>query len=210
MLETFDFQILSGLHSICEIAGGFFNVLAKVMTFIGENGIWLFALSAVLMAFAKTRKIGVCLFGAVACGAMISNIILKENVERIRPYLCDSTYHEWWIAAGEEIAEGFSFPSGHATAAAAGMTALALIWDKRSLWVMVPYVLLMAFSRMYLMVHYPTDVIAGVCIGIFSGVVAYLITLAIYAILNKFSDKTLSKLILTDIDAGKLFRRKNG
>lgn len=206
MIEAFDYAILELYHGLAEAAGGFFTPLAKFVTFIGENGIWLFALSGILMCFAKTRKIGVCIFGAVSCGTMISTFILKDWVARIRP--CDiEQFRDWWITAGANVEEGFSFPSGHATVAAAGMTGLALIWKKKVLWFGVPYTILMCMSRNYLMAHYPSDVIAGVCVGVFSGIVAYLITLGIYAFLERFKENVICRWILVDIDAVLLFKK---
>ncbi|MCP6571144.1 hypothetical protein NL494_28655, partial [Klebsiella pneumoniae] len=60
--------------------------LAKFITLIGEKGLVLFALAFIFMLFSKTRKLGVCLFGAVCCGALITNIILKDLIARPRPF----------------------------------------------------------------------------------------------------------------------------
>lgn len=209
MIENFNIGILEFYHNLADVAGDLFTPLAKAMTFIGEGGVWLYILAGILFCFTKTRKMGVCLFGAVCCGALISNLILKDLVALPRPY--ESGIEElraWWVAAGGIKEESFSFPSGHATAAAAGMTALALIWNKKILWFGVPYVTLMCAARNYLIAHYPTDVLAGACIGVVSAIIAYFITLGIYAFLEKFPDWFFSRWVLTDIDAGKLFKGK--
>ena len=75
----FDNAILEFMHTLEEAAGGFITPLAKFITLIGEKGLWMFALAFVLMMFAKTRKLGICLFGAVCCGALITNIILTTT-----------------------------------------------------------------------------------------------------------------------------------
>ena len=119
-----DLGILSLLHTLSEHAGGLLTPLAKLVTLLGEKGILFFLLSLVLMCFAKTRPLGVCIFGAVCCGALITNILLKDWIARPRPFETLSVYRDWWQSIGSPAEDGFSFPSGHVTAAAAGMGAL--------------------------------------------------------------------------------------
>ncbi|MBP1587564.1 MAG: phosphatase PAP2 family protein [Clostridia bacterium] len=211
----FDHEILSFYHTLAEKGAKFFTPLAKFITLLGEKGILLLIAAVVLMCFAKTRKLGVCLFGAVCCGALITNIILKDLIGRPRPFeMMESDFRSWWLFIGAPPESDFSFPSGHATAAAAGMAALALAWNKKSLLGGVPYVILMCASRNYLMHHYPTDVLAGCGVGLFSAIVAFGITLLIFGLLEKYKDKKLARLLLYDIDAAKLIARlskkKNG
>ena len=204
-----DNNILSFWHTAAENAGGFLTPLAKIFTFIGEKGLWMLVLAVILMCFAKTRKIGVCLFGAVCCGALITNILLKDFIARPRPFEAEAVYRSWMAFVNGPNETGFSFPSGHVTAAAAGVLALAFTWSKKVLYAGVPYVALMCFARNYLMAHYPTDVLAGCAVGVLSAVIAYGITLGIYAVLEKYKNKKFPRLILSDLDAAKLFRRKN-
>ena len=82
-----DLGILSLLHTLSEHAGWLLTPLAKLVTLLGEKGILFFLLSLVLMCFAKTRPLGVCIFGAVCCGALITNILLKDWIARPRPFL---------------------------------------------------------------------------------------------------------------------------
>ncbi len=200
---AFDRNILEWMHELAESAGGILTPLMKIITVIGEKGLWMFALAAVLMCFSKTRKIGVCLFGAVACGALITNIILKDTVARLRPFENSELFAEWWKAVGSPAEEGFSFPSGHVTAAMAGITALVLAWRKKWMPLGYLYVIVMAFSRNYLMAHYPSDVIAAVIVGAISGVVAWFITKGIYWFLEKYQENKLCRFIL-DFDLIKL------
>ena len=118
----FDKLFLSFYHSICCSP---LTILFKIITFIGEKGVVFFAAALILMCFSKTRKTGVCLFGAVACGALITSIILKDLVARPRPFMFEP-FSDWYLAVGAPFEDDFSFPSGHVTAAAAGMTALRL------------------------------------------------------------------------------------
>ena len=97
----FDRAILEFMHGLAESCGGFLTPLMKLITLVGEKGLWMFALAAVLICFKKTRKIGVCLFGAVCCGALITNVLLKDQIARLRPFEWDpALYGEWWKAVG--------------------------------------------------------------------------------------------------------------
>lgn len=171
----FDNAILEFMHTLEEAAGGIITPMAKFITLIGEKGLWMFALAFVLMLFARTRKLGICLFGAVCCGALITNIILKDLIARPRPFEAMAPFLKYWKAVGSPAEDGFSFPSGHVTAAAAGMSAIMFVRGKKWILPSALYVFLMCFSRNYLMAHYPSDVLAASVVGLFSGFVAYLI-----------------------------------
>lgn len=176
-----DLGILSLMHSLAQKAGGVLTPLCKLITLLGEKGILFFLLALGLMCFAKTRPLGVCIFGAVCCGALITNILLKDAVARPRPFETLSVYRSWWQAIGSPAEDGFSFPSGHVTAAAAGMSALCFMRGRRWALPALGVVLLMAFARNYLMAHFPSDVLAAALIGVFSGWLAYRITRLIFA-----------------------------
>ena len=176
-----DLGILSLMHTFAEHAGGLLTPLCKLITLLGEKGILFFLLSLALMCFARTRPLGVCIFGAVCCGALITNILLKDWVARPRPFETLAVYRDWWLSIGAPAEDGFSFPSGHVTAAAAGMGALCFMRGRRWIWPAVGVVLVMMFSRNYLLAHFPSDVIAAALIGVFSAWVAYLITMQIFA-----------------------------
>lgn len=195
-LGGFDQSILSFMHQLAESAGVVLTPLMKVVTLIGEKGLWMFLLAAVLMCFAKSRKIGICLFGAVCCGALITNVVVKDWVARMRPFENSELYAQWWQFVGAPAEDGFSFPSGHVTAAMSGITALVLAWRKKWMPFGFLYVIVMAFSRNYLMAHYPSDVLAAVVVGAISGIVAWFITKGIYAFLEKHSQNKLCNFIL--------------
>lgn len=80
----YDKAILKIMHSLAGALGPVLTPLMKLITFLGEKGLLLLLLSLVLMCFARTRRIGVCVFGAVCCGALITNFILKDWIARPR------------------------------------------------------------------------------------------------------------------------------
>lgn len=192
----FDYAVLSFMHTLASGAGIILTPVMKFITLIGEKGIIILLLALVLMCFSKTRKAGICVFGAVCCGALITSICLKDAVRRIRPLEASQTFKSWWEFVGAPFEDGFSFPSGHVTAAAAGLTALCLTKGKKYIIPSAVFVLLMGMSRNYLMAHYPSDVIAGIIVGAVAAVIAYYITKLIYMMLNKYSKNGFCRFVL--------------
>ena len=183
----YDTAILSFAHKMAELAGSVLTPLNKIITLLGEKGILFFLLAVVLMLFPRFRRTGVCMFGAVCCGALITNIILKDQIARPRPFETVDQFRQWWEFIGAPAEDGFSFPSGHVKAAAAGVTSLCLMRGKRWFIPGAIWVLLMMFSRNYLMAHYPSDVLFALLVGVFSGFVAALITQLIFRFLENHS-----------------------
>ena len=189
----YDRMILSLLHSV---ANGFFTFLFKLITLLGEKGILFFLAAIILMCFPKTRKLGVCIFGAVCCGALITNVILKDAVARPRP-LTVLPYSQWWAEIKAPAEDGWSFPSGHVTAAAAGMVAIRLMRGKKWTVPAIVWILLMMIARNYLMAHYPTDVLAAAIIGVASAFTSYYITYFIFQFIYINRKKKWCGLVLT-------------
>ena len=108
------------------------------------------------------------LAAALVVDVILCNGILKHLVARTRP--CDvNTAIRLLIARPHD----FSFPSGHTAASFAAVTALYLA-DEKKLWkISCVVAVLIAFSRLYLYVHYPTDVLGGLAVGILSGMAGY-------------------------------------
>ncbi len=184
----FDQALLGVQHNAAVALGGILTPLMKIVTLLGEKGILFFLAAVVLALFPRTRKLAVCMFGAVCCGALITNILLKDNVARLRPFESVELYRQWWQFIGSPAEDGFSFPSGHVTAAAAGCMSLILVRGKRWILPGALWVALMAVSRNYLMAHYPSDVLAAAIIGVVSALIAYAITLLIFRILEDHDD----------------------
>ncbi len=193
----YDGAILKAMHALAESAGKVLTPVMKLITLLGEKGLLLFLLALVFMCFAKTRKFGVCVFGAVCCGALITNVILKDMVARPRPFEGLQQFTQYWQFLGSPAEDGFSFPSGHVTAAASGLTALCLITkDKRLIAPSAVIVVLMGISRNYLMAHYPSDVLFAMLIGVASAFIAWAITKLIYSFLEANEDNGFCSFVL--------------
>lgn len=186
--NSFDYSILNFWHTFAINTSGVFNIIFELISLIAEKGILFILLSIILMLFKDTRKYGICMFGAIALGAIITNLTLKDAIARPRPYTID-TYKSWWELVGAIKESDFSFPSGHTTATFAALTSLILLLKSRKKWLLIIPMLLVGISRNYLMVHYPTDVIAGAIVGLLSALIAYIITKWIYKLIDKYNNK---------------------
>lgn len=192
----FDHAILSVLHELALLTNGNLNWLFKFISLFAEKGLFLILLSIFLMLFKKTRKFGICMFGAIGAGAILTNFILKDMVARPRPYMSGILeYKDWWQYAGMVTESDFSFPSGHTTAMTAAMMSLVFMAKTKKKYWCIVFIFLMGISRNYLMVHYPTDVIGGMISGLVGATVAYFITLLIYKIIEKYKDVKLFNFI---------------
>lgn len=177
----FDHAILEFFHSLAVWADWFFTPFFKFITLFGEEGIPCIIFGIVLLFFKKTRKAGACVLAAIILGWIVVNLSVKPLVARPRPYLSGvEDFYNWWLAAGGPEMSEFSFPSGHTNVVAATMTAFCFVMGKRWIAPCAVFSVLMGMSRIYLMVHYPTDVIGGLVCGFVAGVLGWLIVDLIY------------------------------
>lgn len=148
-------------------------LLDKILAFItslGNAGIIWIVLAVVLLILPKTRKTGIIVAAALLVDLILCNLILKNLVARVRPYDVNTA-----IAILIKKPLDFSFPSGHTAASFAAMTALFLAKMKKAWIAALILAVLIAFSRLYFYVHYPTDVLGGAVVGILSGIIGYTI-----------------------------------
>ena len=199
---NFDHSILEAVHNFTLATGEIFTLPLEMITFLANGGICMLLLGALLCCFQKSRRVGLTVLFAVGCGAVITNLALKNMVVRTRPY-ADQTrdIYQWWVYISENSFFGFtvsdhSFPSGHTTATAAAMTAIFRSTNKKKSWPVFILVVLMGFSRLYLMVHYPTDVLAGLIAGVIGAIAGFYLIKLLYRFINSHGDNRLVRFYL--------------
>ena len=140
----------------------------KAVTFLGNGGWFWIVLGIGFLCFKRTRRVGITLLAALVIGALVTNVALKNLVARTRPY----DYSEV-IKALLPPQSDFSFPSGHTCASfAAAYVCLKMLPGGWGIGTMI-LAGLIAFSRLYLGVHFPTDILGGLLIGLAAGWLAY-------------------------------------
>lgn len=165
------------------------NPVMKFITHTGDKGIALIALVIILLIIPKMRQVGIIAAVSIAFEAIITNLFIKNIVARTRPY--DSVDGLVCLIGKQK---DYSFPSGHSGAAFAvagvliviallGLPAMAeegkITRTKMTLAyklfavLMIIYAVVLAFSRMYVGVHYPTDILGGTLLGVATSFIAY-------------------------------------
>ena len=146
----------------------FLNPLVIFITGLGNAGLIWIAASVLMLFFPKSRKAGIMCLTALVVSYLINNLFLKNAVARTRP---------WVDVEGLKVLIGkptdYSFPSGHASSSFA---AAVVMYRSLPAWIGIPAVVLAAaisLSRLYVGVHYPTDVLTGVISGIIIALVTF-------------------------------------
>ena len=161
---SFEFSILDAIQ---HLRTGFGDVIMPFLSSLGNGGVIWLILAVLFLLIPKYRKAGMALLVALGIEVICCNLILKPLVARIRP--CDVNNAVQLLVARPT---DFSFPSGHAGASFAA--ASALFFSRIKFWIPAAVLAaLIAFSRLYLYVHYPSDVLAGIMIGIVCGWLGY-------------------------------------
>lgn len=142
------------------------DLLARGLDWVGDQGRIFLLLAVVLLCIRPTRPYGVILAAALVLDALVVNITLKPLVGRVRPYDASNA-----IAIIVPREGDLSFPSGHTAVAFAAAAALRPL-GRAPAWAALAFAVLMGLSRLYLMVHYPTDVLAGALAGWLCGLAA--------------------------------------
>ena len=160
--EHFDLPILDWIAA--NLRCSFLDFVMPLITLLGDAGIFWIAVSAILLLVPKHRKTGLSMGISLLIGLVVCNMILKPWVGRIRPYDYQFIHFGKTIELLVATPHDFSFPSGHTIASFEAAVALTVHNRKLGIPAMILAVLI-AFSRMYLYVHYPTDVLASVVLG---------------------------------------------
>jgi len=158
ILQEFELEVLDFIRE--HMRNGFLDTVMPVVTMCGDLGIFWVAVALVISAKAKYRRCSITMLIGLIAGVLIGNLIVKNAVRRDRP--C------WIIEIQNMLIENpqdFSFPSGH-TLSSFCAASILFYYDKRLGVPAFGVAVLIAFSRMYLYVHFPTDIVGGALLGI--------------------------------------------
>lgn len=208
VFASFDYSILEAFHRFAVATGGSLTWLVRLITSVGDGGIGFILFGLLLLPFRRTRKAGVIVLGAIVVGALFTNVTLKPLVARVRPYEHEA-YRAFWEFAGGIRESERSFPSGHTTTAFAAMGAVFFTWRKKYSWPALVFATLVGLTRLYLAVHYPTDVLGGIIVGIVSALISYFLFRFVFAALERHREHPVCRALL-EFDLIALFRRLLG
>ena len=203
-ITQIDFNILNAIQSIRT---PFLDTIMPLITFLGSGGIVWAVTALIMLCFKKSRKTGIVIIVSLLLGLFLSTMGLKNVIARERPYNTEGallTIENLLIGAPSGR---FSFPSGHAISSFSAATVILLYSKKLGIpaIILAAFVLykrsgrsgalalltaaLMGFSRLYLYVHFPSDVICGALFGI---LLAFLSNFLINKIWEKINERKLS------------------
>lgn len=186
------------------IQGKFMTALMVTITTLGDEGIIFIAMGIVFLFFKKYRKVGFAILIALVVMLLCNNIILKDIIARPRPFnlfIIDPEAYSLWGGEGAKYffpnlvhaPSSYSFPSGHTSSAFAAAFAI-LIYNRKIGIPMTFFAALMGFSRIYVEVHYCTDVIAAAFVALVYALIAAGIVKLLYPFVEKILDTVMGKL----------------
>lgn len=163
MVNRLDLCIINFIESIRT---PFLNATMPICSFLGDHGLFWIVLGLVLVIVKATRKAGIITLLALLIGLVSGEFILKNVFCRLRPFMIFD-----FLDTIIKAPMSYSFPSGHTTSSFAAATSIALLGRKPAI-LAFSAASLIAFSRIYLSVHYLTDILGGIALGIASAFAA--------------------------------------
>lgn len=196
----FDLSVFEWVQGIQSKA---MTTIMVIITTLGDEGIIFIAMGILFLFFKKYRKVGFAILIALVVMLLCNNIILKDLLARPRPFnlfIIDPKAYSLWGGEGAKYffpelvhaPSSFSFPSGHTSSAFAAAFAI-LIYNRKIGIPMTFFAALMGFSRIYVEVHYCTDVIAGAFVALVYALIAALIVNLLYPTVEKIIEAVLGK-----------------
>jgi undecaprenyl-diphosphatase len=166
-ISSIDFSILNFIQDVLKCT--FMDWTMAFFSVIGNAGIVWIVAGVAMLFFKKTRAAGVMVLCTVLLGFITGELIIKNIVARPRPFLVNTD-----ITLFIKAPSGYSFPSGHSCAGMAS-SAVLLAKHKRLGIPALCVAVIIAFSRLYNYVHYPSDVLCGVALGVLSALLVMFI-----------------------------------
>ncbi|MDS0526168.1 phosphatase PAP2 family protein [Clostridium sp. SHJSY1] len=163
-IQQIDNSILMLIHN--NITNPFFDSIMPVITGLANGGVLWVVIGLILICSTKYRKSGLILLCALALCFIIGNLGIKPLVARVRPFDVNTTIH-LIISKPKD----FSFPSGHTMHSFAAATVLYYTNKRIGIGAYI-LAIIIGFSRLYLYVHYPSDVLFGIIIGVLLALVS--------------------------------------
>ncbi len=161
-IENIDFAVLNFIQSF--LTSPVTDAVMKFITHLGDDGIIWIIFAVVLLFPKKTRRCGITVGVALILGLVLGNVVIKNIFCRMRPYTLEGAAVTMPLI-GEQ--SEFSFPSGHTRSSFEA--AFVLFWSDKRLGIpALVLATLIAFSRLYFYVHFPTDIIGGIFLGLFN------------------------------------------
>ncbi len=179
-ITALDLSILDFIHN--TLSNPVMDIIMTCLTYSIEFGAMAILVFIIMMCIKNMRKTGFAVMGATLSVMLFGELIIKHLVARPRPFVINGT-----IELIIKAPSGFSFPSSH-TATCFAMATAIYLFHKRLGIIAYIYAALVAFSRMYLYVHYPSDIIGGIALGIGCGIGAVALVKLIYRKIDKHKE----------------------
>lgn len=180
-INEIDIGILKGIQDVLQ--SDFMDRVMPFITFLGDRGLIWIVISLMLIITKKYRKAGIIGLMALLITTLLGEVVIKNLIQRGRPFIGMEGLK---LLITEPTS--FSFPSGHTGSSFAVATALAINIKRYGKYFLI-LAALIAFSRLYLFVHFPSDIAGGIIIGVLSAKIAQ-------AIYNRITDRKNEKTSL--------------
>ncbi len=151
------------LYALNKTHNPILDAVMIVFTYAGSYGVLWIVIAVFMLFFKKTKKCGMTVLLSLIISLIVCNVLLKNVVKRSRPCWIDTN-----IVLLLPVPKDYSFPSGHAFSSFAAAASISN-FDKKFGKIAFLTAGIISFSRLYIFVHFPTDVLAGAVFGFLSG-----------------------------------------
>lgn len=173
-LEKIDLNILNFIHSTTQ--NTIFDKVMPYITFLGNMGMVWIVISILLILNKKCRHVGLMCLSALLLATILGEGILKHIIQRPRPFFAEPAIN---LLIKRPLS--YSFPSGHTTSSFAVAGIIFATLKKYRIYAVL-LAAMIAFSRLYLFVHYPSDILAGILLGLLCSKVVLIVYQKKYAL----------------------------